>query len=100
MLQLERLVNKKINSNIFPVEEMPLTLEGMSVSEDPIDNASLIVIGGLDLTSNQNSNAILKLTCNEQENCKWQILTLKLEVPRVYHVSLFTNAPLNCSVQP
>ena len=76
---------------------MPMKLYGMSVVGDPTDDASLISTGGYDNENYRYSDAILKLTCKKAENCKWQVLAMKLEVPRNSHVSFFTNKPLNCS---
>ena len=69
----------------------------MSTIEDPTDSSSLVVSGGYDETNDQPSGAILKLTCTMEEDCKWQVLSQKLKVPRRNHVSFFTNKPLNCT---
>ena len=79
---------------------MPMKLYGMSVVGDPTDDASLISTGGYNHENDRYSgysDAIIKLTCKKAENCKWQVLAMKLEVPRYHHVSFFTNKPLNCS---
>ena len=71
----------------------------MSTLQDPTDLSALVVSGGYeyDDANSQESGAILKLTCTMEEACKWQVLSHTLQVPRFYHVSFFTNKPLNCS---
>ena len=81
---------------IYLVEVMPMSLYAMSVAEDPINYSSLIVSGGRQ-SNGQDSNAILRFACDIEEQCNWQILAQRLNIPRSYHVSLFTNKPLNCS---
>ena len=83
------------NSFLFAVDDLPFELWQMSTVEDPTDSSSLVVSGGYDETNNQISASILKLTCASKEVCKWQVLNHKLKVPRYYHVSFFTNKPLN-----
>ena len=82
---------------LFAVDDVPFKLHGMSSLQDPTDDSSLVVSGGFDDINGQESGAILKLTCTTEENCKWQVLNKKLEVPRHFHVSIFINKPLNCS---
>ena len=69
----------------------------MSTVQDPTDFSSLVVSGGADWTNNKRPAALLKLTCTVEEDCKWIVLSQKLEVPRNSHVSFFTNKPLNCT---
>ena len=82
---------------LFAVDDLPFKLSRMSTIEDPTDSSSLVVSGGYDETNNQISASILKLTCASKNVCKWQVLSHKLQVPRDYHVSIFTNKPLNCT---
>ena len=85
------------NSFLFAVDDLPFALFGMSTIEDPTDSSSLVVSGGFDDTNGQYSASILKLTCASKNVCKWQVLSQKLKVPRDFHVSIFTNKPLNCT---
>ena len=92
------LIRLKVsNSFLFAVDDLPFKLEGMSTLQDPTDYSSLVVSGGVDHTNDQLSSAILKLTCTTEENCKWSILSYKLQVPRSYHISFFVKKPLNCA---
>ena len=96
-------------SFLFAVDDMPIKLSGMSTLQDPEDSSTLVVSGGYIAWSQDEPNpyagkdqsdqsaAILKLTCTMEEDCKWYILSYKLKVPRSYHVSFFTNKPLNCT---
>ena len=69
----------------------------MSTLQDPTDDSSLVVIGGHDKINGKTSDAILKLTCTAEEDCKWQVLNHKLQFPRWGHVAFFTNKPVNCT---
>ena len=91
------MTKKGSNSFLFAVDDLPFELWQMSTVEDPTDSSSLVVSGGYDRANDQFSASILKLTCASKNVCKWQVLSQKLQVPRGYHVSIFTNKPLNCT---